>query len=158
MASKEKHRKSLLDFLGDPENDFPSRIGYADITGISMQTLYHHFSPDELSDIENEAVEIRKRNSSKARSEIMQALTQRAKGYSHKSVKLFKTSDDEIISEDIIKHYPPDAVAAREFLDRTEGKVADKIDIGVTVNIAARLQAALERGKVIDADTGPKKS
>lgn len=40
--------------------------------------------------------------------DIEKSLRQRAEGYTCKETKVFKTSDDEIITKEVIKHYPPD--------------------------------------------------
>ena len=43
---------------------------------------------------------------------VVKSLYQRACGYSHESVKIFKTSDDRTIEHKFIEHYPPDTAAA----------------------------------------------
>jgi hypothetical protein len=60
MKAKLRHKQKLLEYLGNPESDFPNREGLAVICRIRKQTLYHHFSPDELSEIESEALAIRR--------------------------------------------------------------------------------------------------
>jgi hypothetical protein len=42
---------------------------------------------------------------------VEKALYQRAIGYSHKAVKIFKTSDDKILEHEYIERFPPDPVA-----------------------------------------------
>lgn len=102
MTAKEKHKKRLMDYLGDPENDYPLRQDYAVILKISIQRLYQHFTPAEMQDIENEAYEIRKKNSTRQRSVVLKAMYSEAKC--------------------------GNVSAANLFLERTEGKVPDKID------------------------------
>lgn len=104
MSAKEKHKKRMLDFWGNPENDFITRIAmHTDVLKISGPTFYAHFTPAEIQEIENEAFEERKKNSTKIRSEIYKALAAEAKKGNVK--------------------------AAQEFLNRTEGKVTDKQEI-----------------------------
>lgn len=98
MTAKEKHKINLLKFLGDPENDFPMyRQKYAEIVKISVSTLYVHFSVEEFQQIEQEAYELRKKNSVKQRAVLLKSLYTEGK-------------DGNI-------------PAIKEFLDRTEGKV-----------------------------------
>jgi dGTP triphosphohydrolase len=128
MTAKDRHKEKILRFLGDPENDYPPRQEYAKLLGITVQTFYHHFSPAELIEIEAEAYEARKARSAKQRSHVLKNLYERAIGYSHPDIYI-GSYQGEIIKADIIKHYPPDPVSAREFLDRTEGKVIERKQI-----------------------------
>jgi hypothetical protein len=105
MTAKERHREKIMKFLSDPENDYPPRQEYAALLGITVQTFYHHFSPGELQEIENEAYEIRKKNSTRQRAEVLKAIFSEAK--------------------------TGNVSAAKEFLDRTEGKVTEKIEADV---------------------------
>ncbi len=68
---------------------------------------------------------------------VERSLYERAVGYEHPEVKLFKTSDDEIISEDVVKHYAPDTTAAifwlknrkpAEWRDKTDHELSTKGD------------------------------
>ena len=103
-TKKQKNRRKLLDFMGDPENEFPNRqtmalsvIGYKDVT-----SLYKMFTTDEMTDIENEAMEERKRRSSKDRAKVYKSLLSEAGN--------------------------GNVAAIKEYLDRTEGKVKEKIE------------------------------
>lgn len=128
MRAKEKHKIKLLKYLGDPEKEFPSRFQYTKILNISKNTLYKHFTPYDLSEIENEAVEIRKRSCGRQRTNVLAALYQRACGYSHPETKL-NVVNNELVHTELIKVYPPDRAAAQEFFDRTEGKIQDKLEL-----------------------------
>lgn len=130
MTRKEKNRQILLAYMGDPENDFPNRsqmalsvLGYKQI-----RTMYFHFSPDELYEIEIEAWEIRKKRTIRQRSDVYHALYKRAIGFEHPDVHISNYQGD-ITKTDIIKVYPPDPSAAKEFLERTEGKTPDTLHI-----------------------------
>jgi hypothetical protein len=114
--------------MGDPERPFPGRGELPGILGISAQAMYRHFSPGELSQIESEAVDIRKASCSRQRANVLEALYRRAMGFSHLETKLH-VIDDEVVRTEVIKTYPPDRAAAQEFLDRTEGKVTEKKEI-----------------------------
>jgi len=100
LSAKQRHRINLLKYLGNWENDFPNRTDYLDILKIKRTTLYKHFSPAELQEIENEALELRKKNTARPRAEVYQSLLAEAKSGNIRAIK--------------------------EFLDRTEGKVVDK--------------------------------
>lgn len=105
LSAKQRHRINLLKHLGDWENIFPNRTDYLDILGIKRTTLYKHFTPTELLEIENEGTELRKKNTARPRAEVFQSLLTKAKSGNVQAIK--------------------------EFLDRTEGKVKEKIDLNV---------------------------
>lgn len=128
MSAKEKHTATLLEYLGDPERPFPGRGELPGILGIAKQSMYKHFTVKELSDIEAEAVEIRKASCSRQRARVLEALYSRAMGCSHKETRV-NVIDGKIEETVITRHYPPDRAAAQEFLDRTEGKVIDRKEI-----------------------------
>ncbi len=108
MKAKEKHKKKLLEYLGDPENEFVNRFRmFTDILKISGKTFYRHFPPHEIQQIENEAYDLRKKNSTRQRGEVLFSLYKEAKS--------------------------GNVPAAKEFLDRTEGKVPDKVDANLNV-------------------------
>ena len=114
MTSKERHRKRILDFLGNPDNDYPPRQDYAKLCNFSIQRMYQVFPPAELQDIENEAYEIRKKNSTKQRSEVLKAMLAEAKS--------------------------GNVSAANLFLERTEGKVADKLQMSGKVDSNLKIE------------------
>ncbi len=139
---KENYAK-LLEFLSNPENDWPCRQRYSTkILGYKAENqVYRTLSPDHLTEIEDQALANRKTRSARQIGLVREALFKRAIGYKHPAVHILsnriKTIDGKgIVTEkteplivDITKEYPPDPVAAREFLDRTEGKVTDKQEI-----------------------------
>lgn len=141
MHVKERYKLRLLRHLGDPEIDFPPRRDYPQIVGVSKKTIYKHFTPLELSEIEAEAVDMRKKSCSRQRANVLSALYERAIGYSHPDVHI-STHLGDVTMTDIIKHFPPDRAAAQEFLDRTEGKVPDKVEMDTSseVNITVTLE------------------
>lgn len=102
LSAKQRHRINLLKHLGNWENIFPSRTDYLNILGIKRTTLYKHFSPAELQEIENEGIELRKKNTARPRAEVFQSLLAKAKSGNVPAIK--------------------------EFLNRTEGKVVDKYE------------------------------
>jgi hypothetical protein len=106
MTAKERHKEKILKFLGDPENDYPPRQDYAKLLGITVQGLYNHFDPAELQEIENEAYEIRKKNSTRQRAEVLKSMYSEAK--------------------------TGNVSAANLFLERTEGKVVEHKQIEFT--------------------------
>ena len=99
LSAKQRHRINLLKHLGDWENIFPTRTDYLNILGIKRTTLYKHFSPTELQEIENEGIELRKKNSARPRAKVFQSLLAKAKSGNVPAIK--------------------------EFLNRTEGKVKE---------------------------------
>lgn len=113
MLAKVRHREKIMRFLSDPENDYPPRQEYAALLGITVQTFYHHFTPADLQEMENEAYEIRKKNSTRQRAVVLQAM--------------YKESKNGNVS------------AAQLFLDRTEGKVKETRDINMTGDMSVNV-------------------
>lgn len=142
MAVKKKNRIKLIEYLSDPENEFPNRTQMAlSILGYKqVKSMYRLFSTAELEEIENEAWENRKARTVKQRADVYHAMYKRAVGYSHNAVHILSNrvkiidkdgnliEKTEALKVPIVKHYPPDRAAAQEYLDRTEGKIAEKID------------------------------
>ena len=91
--------------MSDPENEFPNRqemslsvLGYK-----TVAAMYKIFTTDEMTEIENEALEERKRRSSKDRAKVYNYL--------------------------LVESKKGNVAAMKEFLDRTEGKVTDKHEV-----------------------------
>ena len=117
----------LLEYLSDPENDWPYRFEYSGkVLGYKKDnTVYRYLSPQVLNEIEDLALANRKKRSARQRGMILEALFKKAIGFTVKETRLFKASDDKIIVKEVDKHFPPDSLAAKEYLDRVEGKVKD---------------------------------
>ena len=109
--TKEENRRKISTYLNDPDNEWLHRTGLGvTVCGYKDQrTLYKHFSPEELTEIENEALEERKRRSAGKRAVIYDAMFLKAK--------------------------EGDVAAMKEFLDRTEGKIPNKNDNTITGEI-----------------------
>jgi len=133
MDRKKRYRETLLCYLSNPELVFPFRSKYGDIIGRTRKTVYTHFSTDELSEIEQEAYRNRKNSCVRQRANVLKALYERAMGYHHAETHV-SNYEGKVILTPLIKRYPPDKAAAQEFLDRVEGKVVEKTDVGLTVN------------------------
>jgi hypothetical protein len=81
-----------------------------------------------------EFLESIKRGKEVADAEIAHALFHRAKGYSHKAVKIFQ-HQGEIITEDYVEHYPPDTGAAMAWLKNRQPKQwRDKQDVELEIS------------------------
>ena len=90
MKKKEENKAKLLDYLGNPKNQYLSRdrlglevLGYA-----QGSSIYLHFTPDELCQIEAEALEIRRKKYSPELSKADKALLKRAAKGDPAAVKL----------------------------------------------------------------------
>jgi hypothetical protein len=104
MKAKTRHKKRMLEYWSNPANVFISRTEMREkILHLSSPTFYQHFPPDELTQIENEAATARRERYARERSEVVQAMYNEGKN--------------------------GNVSAAKEFLDRTEGKVPDKKQI-----------------------------
>ena len=87
-TSRQVHRRNLVQYLGDPENEWPSRTKYKDILGISEPNLYHHFPPVALTEIEAEAQELRRASLAHKFSLIDNALISKAMTGDVQAIKL----------------------------------------------------------------------
>ena len=108
MTRKEKHKIKIIEYCGDPNNEFPTRSEIAvNLLGYSKsQGMYRHFTPDELDQIEQEAWLARKSRTVHHRARLYDVLFREAQS--------------------------GNVQAIREYLDRTEGKVQDKLSAQVT--------------------------
>ena len=90
MTAKEKHKLKLLEYLGNPENEFCNRLTQAKVVlGFANETqLYRHFTPDELSEIEAEALAIRRKKYSPHIATIDRAMISEANKGNPKAAKL----------------------------------------------------------------------
>ena len=69
---KEENKRKISTYLNDPDNEWLHRAGLGvTVCGYKDQrSLYKHFSPEELTELENEALEERKRRSSGKRAVV----------------------------------------------------------------------------------------
>jgi len=105
MTARERHRQNLLAYLGVWENPWPKTIkGLAKIVGIKEETLRFHFSRVEINAIYSDSLELRKKNSFAQRKSVYDSM-------------LCEAEDGNV-------------AAQNAFLDRTEGKVTDKVQLG----------------------------
>ena len=88
MRAKVKHKAKLIRYLADPANGFPDRQHYPEILKIRRQTIYHHFSPEELSDIECEALDLRRTKYAPRLSKVDEALLKQAESGDPTAIKL----------------------------------------------------------------------
>lgn len=99
------NRVKLLKYLTDEDNEWPKRRAYSqEILGYKCDNqIYKTISPEELTEIENEALDIIKSKSSRERKILYESLYRLGKDGSVQAIK--------------------------EYLDRTEGKVLDRKEI-----------------------------
>lgn len=104
MTAKEKHKQRMLEYWGNPENDFITRQEmYLTVLRVTRTTFYKHFPSAELFHVEAEASALRRVRSARQRTNVLAALYSKAK--------------------------EGDVPAVREFLDRTEGTVAQRMEL-----------------------------
>jgi hypothetical protein len=90
MTAKEKHREKLLEYLGNPENEFLNRVRLAiEVLGFAKrESLYQTFTLDELNEIEAEALEIRRKKYKSEIAKADKALFKQAHGGDVAAIKL----------------------------------------------------------------------
>jgi hypothetical protein len=104
-AAAVRNKAKILAFLTDFDNDWPKRSEYSlKILGYkSVNQIYRTLSPQDITAIEAEALEIIKANSTPQRKELYKSLFKEGKA--------------------------GNVTAIKEFLDRTEGKVKEVKEI-----------------------------
>ena len=122
------YRKNLVLYLADPDHDFVKKKQYPSILGVSKETLYYHFSPDDLSDIENEAFTIRKKALIPELVRVYRAMQRSAVGYTL-PVDNVSTYKGTVTVTPYDEHFPPNPKAAELFLNRIEGPLAQLIEL-----------------------------
>lgn len=88
MKAKERHRRKLLEYLANPDNEFPTRTQMASICGLKRNTLYIHFSPEDFADLEAEALELRRKKYSSLLARADSALMKEAEKGNIAAIKL----------------------------------------------------------------------
>lgn len=128
-TAKQRHKDTLLRYLSDWDNPWPTRDKMAEICGVKRSTLRGHFLPDDYAEVEALGLELRLKNSAAPRASAYQALA------------------DEASTGNV--------PAIKELLDRTEGKVTDKIENKITADdnlIGLIVQVANARHKRLSED------
>lgn len=80
MKAKDRHRLKLLEYLGNPENDFPNRVTMNTLVlGFKNEKyIYHVFTPDELTEIEGEALKVRRKKYKPAIAKVDKGILEKA--------------------------------------------------------------------------------
>ena len=106
--TKDAHRLTLMEYLSNPDNKFLNRTHLStEALGFSQASvLYQVFTPDELTEIENEALEARRKRYASKLAKVDEAVLRRAasdegtaadaklafqrfEGWSEKQIKVF---------------------------------------------------------------------
>jgi hypothetical protein len=79
-STQERHKAKLLIYLGNPENEWLTRMKLStEVLGFSQENQIHKvFSPDEIHAIEMEALELRRKKYSRLVNLVDMALLKRA--------------------------------------------------------------------------------
>jgi len=90
MKAYDMHRAKLIEFLSDPDNDFPNRsemallvLGYKEIS-----SMYKVFTKEQLTEIEQEGLAERRKRYAPVLSEVDKAMFREAKLGNHNAAKL----------------------------------------------------------------------
>jgi hypothetical protein len=60
VNAKIRHATKIREYIANPANPLVTRKRLAeDVLGLARQSLYKHFSPSELTQLENAALELR---------------------------------------------------------------------------------------------------
>ena len=130
MTAKDRHILKIVEYIGNWDNNFPSRTKMAEICGVKQDTLRKHFTLEEYAEIESKGLELRKKNSAKQRGAVYKSMLKEAKG--------------------------GNVPAQKEFLDRTEGKVTEKREVTGKDGKKLRVEHSLDESwkELLEAVTG----
>jgi len=89
-TSKEKHKAKLLEYMSNPDNDFPTRaVMSLHVLGFKQrQQINKVFSVEELHDIEQEALENRRKKYASQLARVDKALMAQAESGDTQAIKL----------------------------------------------------------------------
>lgn len=88
--TKQKYKSMILEYLGNIDNDPPTRDELADkALKISRTTLYNHFSPGELAELEADGLAIRRARYAGKSAAIDSALVARALKGDVRAIRLY---------------------------------------------------------------------
>ena len=78
--TQERHREKILIYLGNPENEWLTRMKLStEVLGFSQENQIHKvFSPDDIHEIEMEALELRRKKYSRLVNLVDMALLKKA--------------------------------------------------------------------------------
>lgn len=87
--AKEAHRLKLIEFMADTDNPWPTRADMPKILNITAPTLYHHFPPSEIVEIEAEGLALRRKRCAKTSAVVDAALIEKCKSGDPAAIKLY---------------------------------------------------------------------
>lgn len=89
MTAKERHTLKLLEYLENPENKWLNRTELAkQVLGIGQDAMYRHFTGEEITEIESQALERRRQRYKPMLSEVDKRMIERAKQGDTRAAKL----------------------------------------------------------------------
>jgi len=109
LSAKEKHRAKLLEYLSDPDKDFPKRETMSiDVLKFKYRQQIHRvFTPGELQEIEQEALENRRKKYANKIAKIDKALMDRAEQGDPQAIKLVYQRFEQWSEKHEVKGNPP---------------------------------------------------
>lgn len=88
-ATKIRYREKILDYLRNPDNEWPTRRDISEkILGCHQTALYKHFTTDELDALEQEALLLRRKQYPKELISVDKSMLKKAKGGDTRAAKL----------------------------------------------------------------------
>lgn len=139
LSAKEKNRQLMLEYLGDTSNQFITRAQM--VTEVlkykNASAIYNHFTPNELHEIEREALDIRRRKYSAHLAEVDMALLKAAKegnpgaaklvyqrfeGWSEKTRVESNETKPLVVIRDRLTCFPPEPKTMEEWEALVHGK------------------------------------
>lgn len=139
LSAKERNTHRMLQYLSDPNNQFITRIQMVtQVLGYkNASAIYNNFTPDELHEIEREALDIRRRKYASHLAEVDMALLKAAKegnpaaaklvyqrfeGWSEKTRVESNETKPLVVIRDRMTCFPPEPKTMEEWEALVHGK------------------------------------
>lgn len=109
MSAFDKYKKTIIDYISDPENEFPTRTEMAlDIVKYkNISALYKIFTRDDLAEIEREGLDERRKRYSRDLSLIDRSMITQAQDGDIDAAKLIYDRLEGSVPQHL-KHQNPD--------------------------------------------------
>ena len=107
MRAFDRHRNTIIEFIADPDNDFPSRseIALVILNYKDVSSLYRIFTKEELTQIEADGLAARRKRYTKKLARIDDAMIKEAEGGNHAAAKLIYERIEGAVEQGVNVHH-----------------------------------------------------
>jgi len=107
LRAFDRHRNTIIEFIADPDNDFPSRseIALVILNYKDVSSLYRIFTKEELTQIEADGLAARRKRYTKKLARIDDAMIKEAEGGNHAAAKLIYERIEGAVEQGVNVHH-----------------------------------------------------